>query len=340
MKTRDEILLDSEATAVKFPDFITIWPYISQKYMTNNKTCAYHYTDISGFMGILSDRCFWASNIHFQNDNAEYKDGLSACLSLIDELSATPNNSLEKEYLSNLGQSLKDEYALAIAGQISSKDIFTISFCNNGDLLSQWRGYGGVAGISIGIDEATLLEKTRFKEATLYEKEKLPYPKHERVAELSKVIYDDSVKRNIIQDIIAVGSKHISFRQNAHDQYPCIYLEQAVSGVSSYLYRLFPLLKDNGFSEEQELRYVEQLTKNSNTHVDFRERNGILLPYVKFKWLDVNCQPLERLPIVDIIVGPTTQQMLLIDSVKYFLKNSGFDYLVDKVRASLIPYRG
>lgn len=57
------------------------------------------------------------------------------------------------------------------------------------------------------------------------------------------------------------------------------------------------------------------------------------------KILDVNCQPHKIFPVSDIIVAPGNRKEYVTDSVKYFLEKSGYDYLVDKVRISKIPFR-
>lgn len=80
------------------------------------------------------------------------------------------------------------------------------------------------------------------------------------------------------------------------------------------------------------------LNKN-NKRILFRKRDGILLPYIKIIILDVNCRPHNFFPISDIIVAPSSQREYVADSVKYFLEKSGYEYLVDKVRISEIPYR-
>lgn len=80
------------------------------------------------------------------------------------------------------------------------------------------------------------------------------------------------------------------------------------------------------------------LNKN-NKRIHFRKRDGILLPYIKIIILDVNCRPHNFFPISDIIVAPSSQREYVADSVKYFLEKSGYEYLVDKVRISEIPYR-
>ncbi len=48
-----------------------------------------------------------------------------------------------------------------------------------------------------------------------------------------------------------------------------------------------PLFKHEGFRREEECCFVEHLTGNIKK-VHYRERNGIILPYIKYKMVDRN----------------------------------------------------
>ena len=66
-------------------------------------------------------------------------------------------------------------------------NIFAVCFCENGDLLSQWRGYaGGKYGYSIGFDSDALMQIADRNEFTL-----------------GRCIYDTAVQRNIIKQTIS-----------------------------------------------------------------------------------------------------------------------------------------
>ena len=329
----DTDLKMDENSRLKFPDFLTIIPNVSVKYqLPDHDGSVYHYTDIHGFQGILEDECFWASNIHFQNGNNEYIDGFEKLILLIDEYIESNKNPQIEEYLLKVKEEMQNGYSSRITGEFSRDDIFAISFCRNGDLLSQWRGYGNSSGISIGFDVKELFFNVRFKEQSLYEQEKLPYPKNEIGISLNKVIYDDELKKSILLDVLKFGADFLKPKLN------CVDL--AVSGVTSSLFLLLPLFKDEGFAEEQEIRYISNLTQRAETRIHFRTRAGILLPYIKYRMLDVNCQPLTKLPISDIVVGPSIQQSLLLESIKYFLRKNNREDLTGKARNSAIPFRG
>ena len=92
------------------------------------------------------------------------------------------------------------------------------------------------------------------------------------------------------------------------------------------------------FSNKQNFveNYVEKA--KDNYQIKFRNRGGIILPYIKYKMVDVNCRPIKRWPIHEIVIGPGLNQSKVIQSVKYFLEKKGMEDLADKVVASDIPY--
>ena len=116
-------------------------------YVDNNmsKKEFWHYTSSKGVLGIFkkyADNCFaservtecsvYASNIRFMNDAKEYREGV-------------------KTYKKISGKKLNSEI---------NDNIYLISFCGEGDLLSQWKWYGKNSGIAICFNLDQLKYKT------------------------------------------------------------------------------------------------------------------------------------------------------------------------------------
>lgn len=110
----------------------------------------FHYTDADGLLGILEGKVLWATDVDFLNDAAEYR--FAAGL-LREELLYLSNNPRVAEL------------DLAVEALISGEaplppefNQFVVSFCDSGDLLSMWRGYGRSGGFAIEFDSARLVE--------------------------------------------------------------------------------------------------------------------------------------------------------------------------------------
>ena len=114
----------------------------------------YHYTTQEGLLGILKDKCIWATHIRYLNDTSEGKFVLDC---LLDEISR--NYELPKEWRAFLGtfnepvtekcnpvDSSIIEAGLSVAIWATSPTVFVASFSAKGDSLSQWRAYSGESG--------------------------------------------------------------------------------------------------------------------------------------------------------------------------------------------------
>jgi hypothetical protein len=113
----------------------------------------YYYTTQGGLLGILKERALWATKIHYMNDASELIEPLHIANEFLIQL--------ERQF-ETLDKRRKQDIIRRMLGDISDWEQINIcvtSFCTNGDLLSQWRGYGapGLA-YSIGFDHVALSE--------------------------------------------------------------------------------------------------------------------------------------------------------------------------------------
>ena len=104
----------------------------------------YHYTDQNGFMGIVLNQELWASKIQYLNDEKEYRLALDLANSHLKKLIKNSNDRALKTRLN---------YYLGITKNIQNINICVCSLTENGDLLSQWRGYSRtLGGYSVGFN--------------------------------------------------------------------------------------------------------------------------------------------------------------------------------------------
>jgi hypothetical protein len=100
----------------------------------------YHYTDAASLISIAKTQELWATNGVFMNDQTEVTHAanlLSRLLEEEDEAAASTNS----------GPDVAVRHLLQYVHNFV--EIYVISFCADGDLLSQWRGYGASGGYAI-----------------------------------------------------------------------------------------------------------------------------------------------------------------------------------------------
>ena len=324
---------------------------IKQMRPDNENNTAFHYTDLSGFISIIQNRELWMSNVSFINDRNEMQDGISICQKMIrdylnGDLTCNQKNGLEIIW------SKLDKGISGGSWDSNKFDMFASCFCMEGDLLTQWRGYGENGGIAIGFDQRQLRQCCRLMASNLYNEEirngtepERMLPHNEMTPLLKKVIYDDTEKEIIIKIILDLCLESLDYQNDD------ALLEWVCSEFTDIIFRYMPLFKNSSFFSEQELRYVFSAETSKTMRIaaaplrrtqiiDFRTRNGLILPFIKFKLLDVNCRPLRSLPIKKIVIGPCLHNEDLLESVKYFLENTNNSELIDRVISSDVPFRG
>lgn len=154
-----------------------------------NTGLAYHYTDQQGLLGIVGHGNIWATDVEFLNDAQELiyaRDNLLSTLraereraefqayvmagnqnpkSVDVELRARSRwrNSKNVHVMRSatdlaaaLGAVIEELENVGGPSESSPCHAYVSCFCSEGDLLSQWRGYGGVGGYSIGFRVAAL----------------------------------------------------------------------------------------------------------------------------------------------------------------------------------------
>ena len=320
---------------------------LAKKFHLLRRKNVYHYTDIAGFISIMQNRELWASHIAFMNDKTEYLHGKEIFKKRIEQKLSTVSDP-EKQVLQNVLESLNAEISSGFF-PTSSKDVFSISFSYNRDSLEMWRGYGKESGVAIGFDfsKCHSLPGMSLIREEMYEKllkkfDNIPEhinPDYNSFFSPMSVLYSDSKKR-------ALADQAIELTLNLFKNQASISEDTAILTASEFLsdviFAMSPQFKHQGFSGESECRFVDNYVKKTDDafRVHYRNRGGIILPYVKYKLMDLDCRPLQRIPICEIVVGPGLKQSKTVESIKYFLEKNDMGYLTENVHASDIPYVG
>lgn len=299
----------------------------------------YHYTDAVGLAGIVSPSSWpvrydddaytygsaaklWASDVRYMNDTSELAFGAEIFRESL--AAASADRAVPDEMRSVFGvlaQWFDPERVLDWPLRC-----FATSFCADGDLLSQWRGYaGGVGGYAIGFSRAAVERACAFhpKSTALGN---TPFP-----ARLQRVIYGREAAsawaEKIVSSMAASASKFV------HDMDGNL----KPFDLSVVVFREILALKESAFSEENEWRLsaVNELRYPAN----IRAGRAGLLPYLE---MAINLRPDESdvLPgaIERLVVGPGPHQLAQVVAARELLSINGHAPAV--VVPSKVPFRG
>ncbi|MCM2455282.1 DUF2971 domain-containing protein [Rhizobium sp. CG4] len=257
-----------------------------------------HYTSLDGFLNIIRESQIRASNILFLNDKEEMEYGIKIAKEVLAEFD-------KEEGRKRSSRSLKV--------QMEIPDVYACCFCEEQDMLSQWRGYGAASqGVSIQFDAdalATLAKSHNFQLVTV------KYGKKDAMSVLRERLQGAETTASIIRSLIEL--------KNEED-----YTADDVR--RNMVLNLAPEFKNDAFKEECEWRIVA--TANVVKQVHYRTRDNVIIPYVNIGNSNA------RLPITRVTVGPGKDSNLTRKSIEKFLSSNLFYNNVD-VGVSSIPFR-
>ena len=279
-------------------------------------TTLFHYCSTSTFVSIISTRTIWLSSLNLSNDTMEGK------------LVAETINRLAS--LDNLGTEIVKDIQQSIA--ISEKTFHGLGFClsEEGDLLSQWRGYATDAtGFSIGFSKKYLqsLSENRMNAGKQCKLQKVLYDTAAQ-EELIRPTYNEVKKivdsGHLIQPTVGgVRSIHVDYSTKVNvfiQAHTSVYLN--LFALSSSLYSL----KTSAFCKEMEWRLVSF----ADDSCDYKPMNDRVVPY---KIYDLD--KLENESVIEVIIGP--KNLTPPEVVESLLRKHGFNDV--KIVRSSATYR-
>jgi len=264
------------------------------------KGLLFHYTSPAGFLGIIESGSLWASNIHYLNDSAEFAYTVDLAKREIRHLAGNAP-AAGKQRLNELTEQIES---------IRRLNIFVFSFSEDGDLLSQWRGYSPrTGGLSLAFDLDLVLPRIE-----------------QQGFRLTPCIYNPAVHHEIVQALI----RRELARPWAGPHPPgmsshSIFIDEVAAAA--------PLLKDPSFSEEREWRLVSGPTSSDLPSVKHRLTATTIAPYFDLAIRD----HLGQVPVTHVILGPSTHQEWLSDSVLTLLNRFAGGH--GRITYSRIPFR-
>jgi hypothetical protein len=284
----------------------------------------HHFTDAFGVHGIVTSNCLWATAAQFSNDLSEIEYAVFIALEIVEELWGHRKN------LSSWEQLLAEHVRQVLATPLHTfGQPFIVSFCEDGDLLSQWRAYGRKSGFSLA-----------FSPLRRDQKDPLVCKNGFRTV-VRRIVYDPDKQRarlrrtlgNLIKLVNGFPFATTSPRgASAHVELSLILILEMTDWACA--------VKHEAFSEEHEWRIITYPkgatlvgTKTENYEgVSIRPTSMLLLPY-----MILEAPSGKRLPLVEIRCGPSQFQEQSGRALNILLRKHGYEHL--PVTFSGVPVR-
>ncbi len=274
----------------------------------DNEGRLYHYTSYAGLLGIIQSKSLWASKLRFLNDADEFIHGLDIAETLARER-AKDSDGEEKELLQKIA-SRRDSYHRA--------NVFVSSFTEQPDVLSQWRGYAGAGGASLGF---SVVDLRRAAEANSFK--------------LIKCVYDQPTKIKIANEFLDLWLSRIP---HARESFGDDYLDSASWGFTYDYFQAAAAFKHSAFHEEAEWRLVSTLISSHDEKIGFRPLSTMIVPYFKID-LDVGVEDggKTNIGLREILLGPNNNPEDMKDALGMVLARYKIRY--SSYTNSKAPYR-
>ncbi|MHB1526633.1 MAG: DUF2971 domain-containing protein [Candidatus Dormibacteria bacterium] len=286
----------------------------------------YHYTDSPGLLGIVSSNRLWATNARYLNDASEFVYAQRIFADVGQAYLDTVKSPAVRD-----GLGLVIQMSRFSSGSQRMYDLHVACFCDHGDLLSQWRGYGNRGGFAIGFRTAELLDRCN------------PAKPGWRYT-LCKMVYDRHVQEQLVTSLLGQTCEALA-RASRRDRGSTFAELVALPELSNLQVRILGMLatfKNPGFAEEREWRIVQALPRFMVSDADrslmqFRDKGGLIVPYVDLDLSSEEGGMPGRLPIAKVVCGPTHSPDSLRFSVGDLLAKYGWPVGTTEVTSSRVP---
>lgn len=303
----------------------------------------YHYTTIASLLGMLKDcsskrpyLTMWATHCNYLNDSSEFFLGMQLCGEAICEYEnehEIPQESRLGRYIND--KSVKELHEWAYLSSSSFVDEidygypYLLSLSRAKESLPMWGMYAKQGnGVALVFDESKICTQhkgedclyCRDGEITLL-KEKIK-DKYRVITKREHCLHFD------IDKAVAITRLHEIYR----DVGPYIKDKAYEFEHEFRIVATNPNVVTSEFGEKNQTQPSEPTAKESKDKILFRERDGMIIPYIEQK-ISVDC-------LKGIIVGPTSDFGRMKDALTILLRNKDIDISKIDIIQSKIPYRG
>lgn len=255
----------------------------------------YHYTTGDGLLSMLQSGHIWATDCFYMNDPKEIRYGFDVLQQLVDEtFQRTRSPKLQRfaEYMQ-----------LTVSDKIERGRVFLASFCSDGDLLSQWRGYGvSGGGYALGFDPERLLGPKPFE--------------NEPFRVLRPVVYDLEQQRATLTRWL-----------NRYLVRSRVEVEEAKLPLLDLFSTHLMTFKNPNYSEEGEWRLIQFGRYTDDSWVlpmKFRVRGGQIVPYADIDLTRSKGRLRGKLPIRSIVFGPSVNPERARKALTFLCESQGY----------------
>lgn len=269
----------------------------------------YHYTSYEGANGIITNKALWLTKLSYLNDTTELKLAIDLFQREASRIAKEIKDREQREFLEKAAHQLES---------FSEVNICAASFCEDGDLLSQWRAYGQKGnGIALGFNGKSFKNLSNIK--------------------LWKCIYKQREHLRIVGELVEtlLKSYNVILKGRIGNRNWGKTKSDLIGYFNSTFLQVAPILKNSHFHEEKEWRLITVPMPFTDKNYDAKITNHrVLQCYIlNFDLIDKG----EYTFLEKLVIGPTKEPGLVSDAFGVLSHKYGF--YVNEISCSSVPYR-
>jgi hypothetical protein len=265
----------------------------------------FHYTHLEAAAGIITAKALRLTKVGYLNDPSELEHGIAVFREVVEEHARDHRHG---RFLRDIAQDLPG---------IQRTNVCIASFCDHGDLLSQWRSYGRAgSGVSLGFSGRVL---ARFAAAGL---------------QVWRCVYAPGAQRRIMQELVRhlVQRYDEVLRSPGDHQHRLADLRRELAAV---LLMVAPVMKHESFAEEREWRLISPPISPRDADYHVAISNTRVTEYYRVQFLPHQDGGYDFLD--ELVIGPARDAELITDAFTVLLAKQAVRCTI--CRASQIPFR-
>jgi len=285
-----------------------------------NNDSIYHYTNLSGLKGILSNKTIWLTHFNFLNDPFEFK-----CQHL----------SSRKDITLNLLELLPSSFVP-----------FIISFSLDFDSYPLWSNYTNHYGFNIEFDIQKLVANTAkfnskycdnlfpnyFRNNIMsydidYQKKFINEITDKNLPIWKKIISDliennPEFKAKNVNDVMKIMAENKKYAEEINSNPNFISIFKNIAE----LFNSVMFFKPKSLCTEKEYRFTFIAhVKHVHDFLKFRQNNNLLIPYIE---IPINLDDKKLNPIKSITLGPKSKSKISRNSIELFRDSLKLDFKI------------
>lgn len=253
----------------------------------------FHYTNCDSLISIIQKNEYWLSSVELMNDKEEVDYSLKLVTDVVGKLI--------------IPQARKDELLNSFLKykKTSAINTFVLSLSFEQDALILWNNYGKNEGYNLGISLATFLDYLNTNKVEIVNDSTC-------ILVNGRVLYESELQTKLLLTLFKAYYDLYVYKQERGVLKP--ETDISVSKIWKMIILYSSLVKSDLHRMENEYRVLLTIPDDSKA-IEFRSRNGLVLPYIKMKMKTFDY-------LKKITIGPKIDDKIADESLKYFIEKN------------------